>query len=265
MPEVHIISQSRANPHLTVVFIHGSNGNYIRSWGSNDPDSNWIYWIAEDFPDADVLSVQHEGNIWSLTDYATINDYAKTIGYTLSQMIRSERILLIGHSLGGIIAKQIALLIESDPELSPLRGKSLDFCFIATPHLGGNFDFARSIVRFIPNRLLGLVFGWNLEIQDINDRYLETRKKRFGGVLCFAERRRFFGLKLMKESSAFIPDSRAVNLPISKHHKAICKLKSKQDAIYLCVAKLGEYSRKRTLVGESSFEIDRSLIDRAFR
>lgn len=265
MPEVYVISQSRTHPRLTVIFIHGTNGNYIRTWGSNDPASNWIYWIAEDLPDADVFSVQHEGNIWSLTDYATITDYAKTIAYTMGQLIRSDHVLLIGHSLGGIIAKQIALIIESDVKLTLLRDKSLDFCFIATPHLGGNFDFARSIVRFVPNRLLGLVSGWNLEIQDINDKFLETRKTRFGGVLCFGERKRFFGLKLMKDSSAFIPDDRAVNLSISKHHKAICKLQSRQDAIYLCVKKLCDYSRKSTLVGESSFEVDRSLLVRAFR
>src|SRR4029077_13930161 len=265
MPEIFTISKSKSSPRLTVVFIHGTNGNYIKTWGPNDRDANWIYWIGEDLYDADIFSVQHEGNIWSLSDYATITEYAQTIGYTLSQLVRSKRIVFVGHSLGGIIAKQIAILAEVDQKMGPLREANLDFCFIATPHLGGNFDFARPVVRCLPNRLMGLVFGWNLEIQNINDRFLQLRKSKFGGVLSFAERKRYFGFKLINDSSAFIPDDRAVNLAVSKHHRGICKLDSRQDAVYLCVKKLCEYAQRRTPVGESAFELDQYLIDRAFR
>jgi hypothetical protein len=257
MPEVHPISLSANAPHLSVV--------YIRTWGTPSRDANWIYWVGADHNNIDVFSVQHEGSIWSLTDYATLTEYATTIGYALSKVIRSEKILFIGHSLGGIIVKQIAILIASDVRLSTLSSKRLDFCFIATPHLGGNFDFVRPVIRFVPNRLMGLVFGWNAEIQEINDRYLQLRTPTFGTILCFAERRRFFGIKIVGNSSAFIEDQRAINLAISRHHSSICTLTSRRDVIYLVISQLCKHSVNRTLVGEGRFELDQSSIERIFR
>jgi hypothetical protein len=265
MPEVHTIALSSVAPQVSIVFIHGSDGNYISTWGPSDHDANWIYWIGADHNNVDVFSVQHEGSIWSLTDYATITEYAETISYALSKLVRTEKIFFIGHSLGGIIIKQIAIMIESDTTLSSLADKGLDFCFIATPHLGGNFGFARSAVRLIPNKLMGLVFGWNSEVQEINDKFLQLRNPTLGTILCFAERKRFFGFKLIENSSAFIQDKQAINLAISRHHTSICTLTSRQDVIYLSVSKLCKHAAKRTLVGEAQFELDQSLIERAFR
>jgi hypothetical protein len=264
MPELHAISRGHSAPILTVVFVHGTDGHYIKTWGPTAPGENWIYWMGADHPRVDVFSVQHEGSIWSLTDYSTIAEYAGAIGYAVSKVVRTERLLFIGHSLGGIVVKQLVLMAESDPNLSSLAGRYLDFCFIATPHLGGNFGLARPLTTLVPNKLLGLVFGWNKEIQKINDRFLEVKNVKMGALISFAERRRLLGLKIIPDHAAFINDKRAQNLALSKDHRSICKLKSRDDVIYIAVDEFCKASPRRNLVGESEFKLDQQMISRAF-
>lgn len=266
MPAIYSISESAGPPAVTIIFIHGSGGHYLKNWGSLQEGSNWISWFGHDLENADVFSVQHEGNFWSLADEGTFDDYAETIGYALTQRVRSERIVFVAYSLGGIIAKRLMKLIaDSDSKLATLKMKNFAFCFIATPHLGANFPKLRFIAGRLPNRLLGVIFGWNPEIQKINDDFLQIRPPLVGGIICFGERKRYLGLiRLIDRSSGFIAHERVQNLPISKSHSEICVVTTRGDVVYMSILKLAQGFSPKVYVGEEFFEIDSQILDRIF-
>jgi hypothetical protein len=265
MPSVHTI-YSAHEPFVTIIFIHGSRGNYLTNWGPLKDGTNWTSWIGSDLKNADVLSVQHEANFWSISDDGTIDEYAKTIGHGLAQKIRSKRVVFVAYSLGGIIIKRLVKLIADDnKKVSVFKNLECSFCFIATPHLGANFSKLRKLANYFPNKILAIIFGWNPEIQQINDEFLGISRPFVDGIVCFAERMRYCGIiRLIDKSSSFIEDERALNLAISKSHSEICVVTSREDVIYMSILKLARNEKPRIYVGEANFEVDQSIVDRMF-
>ena len=265
MPTIHFIRKSSA-PEVTIAFIHGSHGHYLKNWGPMEDGENWVHWLGHDVKTADIISIEHEASFRSLSDLGTFDDYAKTIGNGLAQAIRSERIVFVCYSLGGIIIKRlIKLVADGRSDLLPLRNMRCDFCFIATPHLGANFKRIEPIVRVVPNPILKTIFGFNPEIDQINKDFTGISRPLVESIACFGERKRHRGLfTIVHGSSSFIEDERALNLAISKTHSEICVAKTRGDIIYMTVAKLAANCAPKAYIGEASFTIDSNVLDRLF-
>jgi Putative serine esterase (DUF676) len=262
MPELHPIFKSRTEPDLTFVFIHGSGGDYLTSWGPSKLTDNWIYWLGHDLKNIDIYSVQHEANLFSFSDYGTISEYATTIGHSVEQKLRSRRVVFICHSLGGTIAKRMIALAANGSISFTTDGRKIDLCFIATPHLGMGYRWLASI----PNGIASAVFGANAEIQRANDEFLDIPRQIVDSILCFGERRRSFGMKLFQNETAFLRDSRSVNLPISKNHNNVCKILSKNDVIYQSILNLGAARLKgKTVISEKEILINSDILNRLFK
>jgi len=219
MPNLHTIHLSPERPRLSVVFVHGSNGHYLQTW-EEDGSSSWMRWLSEDADSIDVFSVQHEANLLSFSDYATISEYAEVIEHALEITLRTQQVLFVCHSLGGIIVKEMICQRYSRGGQGHFATNKFDICFIATPHLGTNFK----LLRYVPNRIAAII-GSSSEIQAINARFLEISDNAIGKGLCVAERRRLWGMvKLLPDASAFIANKKFKNLAVSKDHRKVCKL-----------------------------------------
>jgi pimeloyl-ACP methyl ester carboxylesterase len=261
MPELHAIFRSRAEPKLTLVFIHGSGGNYLRTWGPSKLEANWIYWLGRDLRAVDVYSVQHEANLFSFSDYGTISEYASTIGYSIDQTLRSRRVIFVCHSLGGTIAKRMITLAANGSIPFSLDHRRIDLCFIATPHLGLGYR----LLAYMPNGIASAIFGANTEIQRANEEFLAVPHETIDRILCFGERRRFIGFRLFQNETAFLNDTRSINLPISKDHKRVCKIQNKNDVIYQSILRLGRARLKgQTVISEEEIFIAPDTLDRLF-
>src|SRR5215471_15671113 len=84
---------------------------------SDNPGSLWPIWLTKDIPGLSVYSVGYEtpisrwrGSAMHLTDRAT-NIFERLL---IEPQLQTTSLVLVGHSLGGLVIKQIVRTAESD-------------------------------------------------------------------------------------------------------------------------------------------------------
>ncbi|MDZ4799362.1 MAG: tetratricopeptide repeat protein, partial [Bryobacteraceae bacterium] len=162
---------------LDVIFVHGLGGDAFGTWRHGVDDStSWPHWLSEEFPEADVWSL---GYAASPTKWARVKGWFsprfRDAGYGMALPDRAHEvldlmvqrgigdrpILFVGHSLGGLVVKQI-LRKSSDAHDTPLRKVFLStrsVLFLATPHAGADLATPADAFR--------TVFGATVTIQDL--------------------------------------------------------------------------------------------------
>ncbi len=53
--------------------------------------------------------------------------------------IESRPILLLGHSIGGLLIKQALINVHNNPKYTPIKDATTGLAFFATPHRGGDW------------------------------------------------------------------------------------------------------------------------------
>lgn len=61
MATVHKVSDTNSITTMDVVFIHGLNGDLLKTW-TDDGDCFWPNWLLEDFPEADIWAVGYDAS-----------------------------------------------------------------------------------------------------------------------------------------------------------------------------------------------------------
>ena len=99
---VKISNSNIHNPNGEIVFVHGLNGNHLKTWKSSDRgDSFWPKWLADDFPKISIWTLEYDaspskwhGESMPLLELATnILDLFETEG------IGNRSLLFVCHSL----------------------------------------------------------------------------------------------------------------------------------------------------------------------
>ena len=138
---LHRIDQNGPAGIVDVLLIHGLGGNARRTWTlATDAGAYWPKWLAEDLPQARIWCAEYpsEPSGW-LGDSLPLADSAASILDRMTQRDFGARpIVLIGHSLGGLVAKEL-MRTAHDAESASWQniGKHIaGVCFLATPHRG---------------------------------------------------------------------------------------------------------------------------------
>ncbi|KAL3676057.1 hypothetical protein R1sor_026005 [Riccia sorocarpa] len=146
--------------NLEIVFLHGFGSKsdtdlYYETWMKADRSANWLdTWLAESFPRARILSVTYDSSLITSSCTGRVDMYL--LGESLAQSLvdlaevgRTCPVVLVGHCLGGMVLKSIALHSQSlaneertggslsrpyDTFLRNLKGAF----FLSTPSLGAN-------------------------------------------------------------------------------------------------------------------------------
>jgi pimeloyl-ACP methyl ester carboxylesterase len=157
--DLHCLSNSRGPLRANVVFVHGLGGDPFRTWQATLHESTlWPRWLAEDIDGLAIWSVGYEAAISRLQGTAMgLYDRAENIlGRLIKEpKLESGRIILIGHSLGGLVIKQLFQILEREAKNSAAAASLLDridkVAFLATPHTGADLaiwgDRLRIFVR----------------------------------------------------------------------------------------------------------------------
>jgi triacylglycerol esterase/lipase EstA (alpha/beta hydrolase family) len=149
---------STTAPVADVVFIHGMGGNADGTW--RHVDSWWPNWIAEDAEHVAVWSLDYdaEPSAW-LGSAMPLSDRAGNILTRFEADDLGKRpLILICHSLGGLVAKQMLRSAEGHGEAAWQRiGENVaGIVFLATPHTGSRLaDYLGGLARIIAR-----VTGW---------------------------------------------------------------------------------------------------------
>ena len=251
-----------------IVFIHGLGGDSDTTWKSKSGKSRvyWPEWLFEDVPDVCIWSIGYEAPKLSILNNGMgLMDRAQNI----SEMLLNEfadisgELILVGHSLGGLVIKQVLRLASDQhtrPEASKFVNSVSGVIFLGTPHTGadlsklGNTLFGRMLLR-------GLLLSEpsaataSLERNDPNLRALNTWYRDW----CSGQRIRHLILTESKPYGIFgqivKPDSADPGLaeraiPVDSHHIGISKPTSKQDEIYKHILK---FTREKILTKQASW------------
>src|SRR5262249_26597828 len=121
-----------------VVFLHGLHGDGRKTWTAPETKGYWPSWLAAANPQANVMALDFDA--WSVKwkDHAMgLFDRAVSIlAVRKEHGVGHRPLCLIGHSMGGLLAKKLVLVAATRDEFKPVASMAKGFVFLATPHTG---------------------------------------------------------------------------------------------------------------------------------
>ena len=255
---------STTAPVADVVFIHGMGGDAEGTW--RHVDSWWPNWIAEDAEHVAVWSLDYdaEPSAW-LGSAMPLSDRAGNILTRFEADDLGKRpLILICHSLGGLVAKQMLRSAEGHGEAAWQRiGENVaGIVFLATPHTGSRLaDYLGGLARIIggrPTAVLRDLEANAAPLRDLNKWFQNYAHKRKLPVLAFFETHNTNGVRVVDETSADPGLPGVAPRPIDADHASIAKPATREALVYKRVlgfiaeqtSSTGQRSRKTTVGGD---------------
>ncbi|KAK0707379.1 hypothetical protein B0H67DRAFT_647567 [Lasiosphaeris hirsuta] len=139
--------QLPANAVADLVFIHGLGGGSRKTWSfSPDPAHFWPRaWLADDGDFAGSVRIHafgYRADWGGRQSMLNIHDFAQSLLGELRnhQSVRrtSTRIILVGHSMGGCVAKKVYILARQSSAAADFAKRIHSIFFLATPHRGSD-------------------------------------------------------------------------------------------------------------------------------
>jgi len=188
-------SPSIRNHQIDVLVVPGLGSHAFGSFVHKGDGHMWLTdRLPQDMPAARVMIYGYESGLQGSTSFANLEDLASTLQVAICRLLRSggeKRLVLIGHSLGGLLIKEVLIrMTESDSE-SDLVGLVSACLFLGVPNDGMDIESLIPIVGDQPNRPL-------LEsLAAMNSQILTLQSKNFSRILgqaqfnmfCFYETR----------------------------------------------------------------------------
>ena len=137
LTELIPILKSR-EPRIDVVFVHGLDGDPVKSWRMNEP-SSWADWIETEIPTANVWSLRYRvrSTFWGGGSMSLMTR-ARNVLATLDGELPGRRpIFFICHSYGGLLVKQmLRTAADVTKEYQRLTKRVAGIVFFGTPNSG---------------------------------------------------------------------------------------------------------------------------------
>ena len=228
------------------VFIHGLRGGSIKTWRKyDDPDNFWPKaWIPAD-PELSMVRTSSFGyqSDWLSRRESILNvhDFGRKLLGEMQTAPFLRRpgntpIVLIGHSMGGLVGKRAYLLARQEsPELA---SRIRCMVFLATPHRGSDSaDLLHSILDLAgrDKPYVNELKNNSPSLQLINDefRYVADELLLYS---FFEERKMRAGLRpdfVVGRESAILGHKHEKVFSLDANHREICKFESSEDENYL--------------------------------
>lgn len=254
MADLYEISPAQ-NRSSHAIFVHGLSGHFAFTWRAEDKAKrywqadtkathNWLEWLEQDNPDLKVWTVGYEapislwhGTAMHLTDRAT-NVLERLVA---EDGLQTGEISLIGHSLGGLVIKQLLhdadSMAHSRQDIANFIKRVRRIAFLATPHSGSNYANLADRLRiiFLPSAATASLYRNDPNLRSLSHWYREWHEKNRLETLILVEN------KGVGPGGLIVPpDSGDPGLPIrpitvSASHSSICKPKSRGNEVYVFV------------------------------
>lgn len=227
---------------VAVVFVHGftggdstwknSNGERFKDLLLTESDLSEVFDMVEfdyyskitDIFHADVI--QKAISLFGFRPKVRYNRPIKNLADELRSFIQlnldnHEGVVLIGHSMGGLICKEVIL--------SHVRGEGpeiLGYASIAVPHKGSLDSMLFALININSKELVPL----NSYNSDLNNRWVDRKNTLPESVYIIGQHDQY-----VPESSGLPFNSKFLNIP--HDHNSICKPDSKTDSAYKAIQK----------------------------
>lgn len=252
MADLRLMSgDSLARKH--VVFIHGLGGNAETTWQSSDSEKVfWPKWLHDDIEDVCIWSIGYEAPKLTVRDSGMgLLDRAQNVLETLlaEQQLSKGDLILVGHSLGGLIIKQL-LRLASDQNgrkgTIELINRITGVAFLGSPHTGadlaqtGNSLFGQLFLKLFlhqPSAATASLERNDATLRDLNTWYRGWCHDKDIRHLVLVETKPYLIFGRIVKADSSDPGLKERAIPIDAHHINISKPSSKQDDIYKHIKK----------------------------
>ncbi|KUI64917.1 Vegetative incompatibility protein HET-E-1 [Cytospora mali] len=238
-------SEDNSNVLVHIVFVHGLGGGSAHTWTKDS-----VFWPRDLLPSQDGYSNAAMHSFGYDSDFKASNildicDFAKSL---LGNMLdnpcisnSSSPIILVGHSMGGLVIKKAYILAKQGSFYTTLGDRIRSIYFIATPHQGS--DHATTLSRIFRTSPSLRPYLKDLqrnsdEVKAINEEFpvhcqdlilhsfYESRPLSIPGV----------GKKLIVEkTNAVLSYQNERSELLNGDHRSICKFDTPEDSNYITI------------------------------
>jgi tetratricopeptide (TPR) repeat protein/pimeloyl-ACP methyl ester carboxylesterase len=250
MSELFKIATPLGEPCASVVLVHGLGGHHYDTWRrgaeseawSTDP-TFWPLWLRRDLKDVALYSIGYDAPVSRLRGTAMhFTDQARNIlAIVVAEPILAKGpLIFIGHSLGGLLIKQMLRTAESmasyQADAANLLQRVEKIAFLGTPHSGSELaslgDRLRIIIR--PSAATAALVRNDPNLRDLNNWYRDWANARSLSHLILTETSptRVLGM-IVPPDSADPGLSRVRSVAVAADHITICKPSTATQDIYV--------------------------------
>ncbi|KAI0187621.1 hypothetical protein EV127DRAFT_344291 [Xylaria flabelliformis] len=235
---LQVLKEPEEPGDIEIIFIHGLTGDSYRTW----LHPSGIYWptdlLPEDIPGARILSFGYDADVAKIAGavgQGSLRNHASTLvaEYAALQVDtskRPKRLILIAHSLGGLVAKK-ALIVSAESAYD--RHRALDqhivgLLFIGTPHRGSDLaGYATTMARVLKltgkrvNDVIVSVLRPDSEVlADVQESFgmWVVRNQSRCLLACFYEEHELLGVGMIVPKKSAILEG-CIPLPIPSNHR----------------------------------------------
>ncbi|ROV92565.1 hypothetical protein VMCG_08917 [Cytospora schulzeri] len=236
-------------PLIDLVFVHGLRGGSLKTWRKgNDPRNVWPQlWLPLEsgLQNANIHSFGYDSD-WASTKSSVLNIH--DFGQSLLEEMRNSPylrdgkkgpILLIGHSMGGLVIKKAFILAKDVPDF---QERIRCIFFLATPHRGSDYAALLNNVLAVSGVLSQRHYITDLMTGSTSAQLINEDFGRYANdlpVFSFYETlRTSIGISscvIVDKSSAILgPGFRKQRVQyLNSNHRDICKFDSPDDPNYI--------------------------------
>ncbi|KXG50320.1 uncharacterized protein PGRI_062870 [Penicillium griseofulvum] len=233
---------------VDLIFVHGVNGGSQSTWTKDgDPSMFWPReWLSKDhaFQDVRIHTFGYASDI-AQGSVLNIPDFALSLLYSIHDspvILRESKVplILVGHSMGGLVIKKAFIFAHDNEEMRPLVHKICAIFFLATPHQGANLAQTLS-------RLLQVVPGSRPFVQDLfpGSQALQLINEEFPRLCDDLKLFSFYETKPMNyvfgrglivdKTSAVMNYVNERKMYLNANHRNVARFTSTNDPSYLAV------------------------------
>lgn len=235
------ITENIRNPEKHVIFFHGLGGHPLDTWKSQKHEEGMLNWLNEE-KCLCVWTVDYEAPVsrWSGRTGMHYTDRATNILKLVvsDPDLSSGKITLIGHSLGGLVIKQILRnadsLANSDSRVRLFLNRVSKVGFLGTPHAGADTatiaDKLRIFIR--PSVATKSLVRNDPSLRDLNYWYREWVSGRQITNLVLVESKPIKILGVIVKPDSSDPGLGTRPISVDEDHISLCKPLSKGSEVY---------------------------------
>ncbi|KAM3561940.1 hypothetical protein MY1884_002125 [Beauveria asiatica] len=185
---LHIVHQpDKLSGDIVLVHGFGASPYQTWTWNQDDQDSFWPAWLPDCDPTLAAFRIstfgynaKRKGSVTSLDIVDCAKDllFALRAAFDSQGQSQSQPVILIAHSLGGLVVKKAYTLGNHDEQYKDIAQRVRGMIFLATPHRGSQYaKMLKNILSTGPagscsRDCIATLALQTSTIQDINESFL---------------------------------------------------------------------------------------------
>jgi pimeloyl-ACP methyl ester carboxylesterase len=223
---------------LDIFFVHGLGGDRLETW-QKTRDAFWPRWLVEEFPTCRVYMIGYDSNKFAgflSGEGASIQDLALAMADQIaSREEGAPHALLVAHSLGGLIVKQMLRRCTDsmNPDFNGVGRSVTGVVFLGTPHQGAHAATTLDVLLglFKSKQVKQLAYSDDTLI-DLNEFFRSWVSRQGAAVRTFYETEKTGGVHIVDKVTANPGIAGSDPIAVQANHIDICKPASKTAPVY---------------------------------